>query len=84
MTDELWQIWSENPNEWIPINHSCNPNAWLVGLDVVARTSIKKGIYVVLGIPNFQLGEQITMDYATFCADNMKTFECQCGASNCR
>jgi len=71
VTDEIWCMWSEDPNEWIPVNHSCDPNAWLNGLDVVARRAIKKG-------------EQITMDYATFCADNMQTFECKCKFPQCR
>jgi hypothetical protein len=26
----------------------------------------------------------ITIDYATFCGDNMKEFQCQCGAPSCR
>ncbi len=29
-------------------------------------------------------GEQLTMDYATFCADFMHSFECQCGSPDCR
>jgi len=71
LTDEMYVLWSENPNDWSPLNHSCDPNGWLCGMDLVARREIKKG-------------EQITMDYSTFCADNMETFECQCRASDCR
>jgi len=71
LTQELWGIWSDNPLEWRQINHSCDPNAWLVGLDVVARRPIKKG-------------EQITMDYATFCCDNLETFQCGCKSKECR
>jgi D-alanine-D-alanine ligase len=70
-TDEVWGIWSNNPLEWRPINHSCDPNSWLVGLDVVAKRDIKKD-------------EQITMEYATFCVDNMSTFKCSCGSGKCR
>jgi hypothetical protein len=70
-TDEVWGIWSNNPLEWRPINHSCDPNSWLVGLDVVAKRDIKKD-------------EQITMEYATFCVDNMSTFTCSCGSGKCR
>ena len=29
-------------------------------------------------------GEEITMDYATFCNEHMEEFECFCGASECR
>jgi len=71
VTDSLWAIWSSNPSEWTQINHSCDPNAWLVGLNVVARRTIRKG-------------EQITMDYATFCCDNMETFKCSCRQNDCR
>lgn len=31
ISDDVWAIWSENPDDWRPINHSCDPNAWLVG-----------------------------------------------------
>jgi len=71
ITDEVWAMWSDQPGEWKPINHSCDPNAWLQGLDLVARRPIGRG-------------EQITMDYATFCADAMEPFECQCGSPDCR
>jgi len=71
MTDNIWAIWSPKPEDWLPINHSCNPNAWLVGLNVAARRPIRKG-------------EQITMEYATFCTDNMAAFNCLCGSDNCR
>jgi D-alanine-D-alanine ligase len=71
MTDNTYVMWSEKPEEWLPLNHCCDPNTWLVGLDLVSRRPIKKG-------------EQITMEYATFCTDNMHDFECGCGATNCR
>jgi D-alanine-D-alanine ligase-like ATP-grasp enzyme len=70
ITDEIWAMWSNKPEEWRPINHSCDPNAWLQGLDVIARRAIKKD-------------EEITMDYATFCVD-MTEFACRCGSQNCR
>jgi len=71
ITAEVWATWSDQPGDWKPINHSCDPNAWLEGLNMVARRPIARG-------------EQITMDYATFCADFMQPFECQCGAPDCR
>jgi D-alanine-D-alanine ligase-like ATP-grasp enzyme len=70
-TDEIWGMWSDEPEKWMPINHSCDPNAWLEGLDLVARRRIRKG-------------EQITMDYATFCNESMEEFRCTCGSRNCR
>jgi len=71
LTDEVWVMWSEDPMQWKPINHSCDPNAWLEGLDVVARRTI---------LP----GEEITLDYATFCHETMPEFVCQCGSATCR
>lgn len=71
LTDEVWVMWSSDPEEWRPINHSCDPNAWLVGLDVVARRPIAAG------------GE-ITLEYATFYDEQMPPFPCACGAAECR
>jgi D-alanine-D-alanine ligase len=64
-------MWNEDPARWEPIDHSCDPNSWLVGLDLVTRRPV-------------QAGEQITMDYSTFCGDEMETFTCSCGAAECR
>jgi D-alanine-D-alanine ligase len=71
LTDELFAAWSKEPDEWKPINHSCDPNAWFDGLDVVARRKIKKG-------------EEVTLDYATFHNEQMPSFECTCAAAECR
>ncbi|MBV9607375.1 MAG: SET domain-containing protein-lysine N-methyltransferase [Solirubrobacterales bacterium] len=71
VSDDVLVTWSSDPEAWAPINHSCDPNAWLEGLDLVAR----RGIYA---------GEEITMDYATFIADSGATFDCQCDAACCR
>lgn len=71
LTDEVWVMWSPDPEEWRPINHSCDPNAWLEGLNVVARRPI-------------ECGEEITLDYATFNDERMCSFECACGAERCR
>jgi D-alanine-D-alanine ligase len=71
ITDETWVTWSADPAQWKPINHSCDPNAWLDGLNMVARRAI---------LPN----EQITLDYAMFMNELMPDFECHCQAPNCR
>lgn len=71
LTDEVWVMWSPDPEEWRPINHSCDPNAWLRGLDVVARRPIEPG-------------EELTLDYATFNDEHMRPFECACGSAECR
>ena len=64
-------MWSAEPDQWRPINHSCEPNTWLTGLDEVACRAIDEG-------------EELTIDYATFCGPAMEAFECNCGAPSCR
>lgn len=71
LSDEVWGIWSPDPEEWTPIDHACDPSAWLSGLDVVARRDLAPG-------------DEITLDYATFCTEPMRPFECTCGALECR
>ncbi len=71
LTDEVWVTWARDPERWRPINHACDPNAWLDGLDVVARRDIPAG-------------EEVTLDYATFCNEAMPPFACRCGAAQCR
>jgi SET domain-containing protein len=57
------------------INHSCNPNTWMVNDDdVAARRFIRKG-------------EQVTIDYATLIVNEFassKIKKCLCGSSSCR
>ena len=56
----------------LPIfNHSCDPNCWLDGLDMVARRDITAG-------------EELCLDYATFCGPAMKPFDCLCTSPLCR
>lgn len=71
LTDEIYVMWSNDPGQWKPLNHACDPNAWLDGLNLVARRRIAPG-------------EPITIDYATFCNESMEAFTCTCGAPTCR
>ena len=71
LTDEVWVTWPEEPEDWRPVNHSCDPNAWLEGLDLVARTAISQG-------------EEIQVDYATYGNNILAPFDCTCSASTCR
>lgn len=71
LTDEVFVSWSPEAEDWKPINHSCDPNAWIEGLDLVARRKIKAG-------------EEITIDYATFYNERMDDFTCHCGTRRCR
>ena len=63
LSEEVWVSWSEEPERWLPVNHCCDPNTWLRGLDLVARRDVGRG-------------QQVTCDYATFCVDNMQDFKC--------
>lgn len=71
LTDEIWVTPSREPEDWRPINHSCDPNAWWEGLDIVARRDIAAG-------------EEITLEYATFHDERMDAFVCRCGSPSCR
>jgi D-alanine-D-alanine ligase len=71
LTDEVWVTWPEDPEAWRPINHSCDPNTWLEGLNLVARRSIPPG-------------EEIRVDYATYGNNILAPFDCACGAKDCR
>jgi D-alanine-D-alanine ligase len=71
LTDEVWVIWSDEPEHWKPMNHSCDPNAWLEGLNLVARRDIPRG-------------EEIRVDYATYGNNLLAPFSCECGAAACR
>jgi D-alanine-D-alanine ligase len=71
LTDEIYGLWDDDPEHWRPINHSCDPNAWVTGLDLCARRRIPSG-------------EEITMDYATMYAQQQHTFKCSCGTALCR
>jgi D-alanine-D-alanine ligase len=68
---ELFILWDEDPSEWAPQNHSCDPNTAFDGLDVLAIKTVRAG-------------EELTLDYATFLNENMEPFECSCGAAGCR
>lgn len=71
LTDEIWATWEEDPESWRPIDHSCDPSAWLDGLDVVARHPIRPD-------------DPITLDYGTFYNEVMPDFPCRCGTADCR
>ena len=71
LTDQTFVMPSQQPAEWTPINHSCDPNAWWSGLDITARRPIAEH-------------EQITLDYATFYNERMPDFYCTCDSPSCR
>lgn len=71
LSDETWIAPADNPAEWTPINHACEPNAWWDGLDICARLPIAAG-------------DEITLDYATFHNELMPEFACDCASPGCR
>jgi D-alanine-D-alanine ligase len=73
LSEGIWGMWSEDPERWAPLAHSCQPNAWFQGLNTVARRPIRRG-------------EPITIDYATLYADvEGPAISCPCDAgSDCR
>ena len=70
VSKEVFLLWDNNPAEWAPQNHSCDPNTHYEGLNVVATRNIEKD-------------EELTLNYASFLDENMEPFECKCGAANC-
>lgn len=71
ISKEVFILWDEDPAEWAPQNHSCDPNTDFDGLNIVA-------------IKNIQKGEELTLDYAMFLDETMEPFTCSCGSANCR
>ena len=71
LSNEVFLLWDDDPTEWAPQNHSCQPNTAYDGLNVIALTPIRTG-------------QELTLDYASFLDEHMQPFECHCGAPNCR
>jgi D-alanine-D-alanine ligase len=71
LSDDVYVLWADDPAEWAPMNHSCDPNMEYVGLNLYARRAIARG-------------EELTFDYATFCGEDMEPFRCHCGSAGCR
>lgn len=71
LSDGVYAIWDKDPEQWAPQNHSCNANTGYNGLNIAALKDIVKG-------------EELTLDYATFLDENSASFQCNCGAENCR
>ncbi len=66
VSDELFILWDDDPSEWAPQNHSCEPNTIFDGLNVLSLQDITEN-------------EELTLDYAQFLDENMEPFQCQCG-----
>ncbi len=71
ISDRVYAIWDEDPSDWAPQNHSCDPNTAFDGLNTIALRDI-------------EINEELTFDYAGFLDKEMEPFECNCGSKNCR
>jgi len=71
ISNEVFILWDDNPNNWAPQNHSCDANTIYQGLNVVAKK-------------NINIGEELTLDYANFLDEHMEPFVCACGSEHCR
>ena len=56
---------------WRYLNHSCAPNAWLRGRELIALRDIRAR-------------EDVTFDYDTTEWDMAEPFACHCGSATCR
>ena len=71
LSNEVFLLWDDNPSEWAPQNHCCQPNTAYDGLNVIALTQINPG-------------EELTLDYTSFLDEHMEPFHCSCSAPGCR
>ncbi|MBD2063952.1 SET domain-containing protein-lysine N-methyltransferase [Funiculus sociatus GB2-A5] len=69
--EDILVLRDSNPGNWILQNHSCDPNTGYQGLDLIALRDIKAG-------------EELTVDFAAFCGEDMEGFQCMCGSPKCR
>lgn len=68
---EVMVLRNTDPAEWLVQNHSCDPNTAYQGLNLIALRDIA-------------IGEELTVDFATFRDENRLEFDCQCGSPKCR
>lgn len=71
LSTDVYIMWDTEPTTWAPQNHSCAANTGYSGLQVIALRDIPAG-------------EELTLDYQTIINDTMHSFECKCGAPQCR
>lgn len=75
--DHYFQVWinlyqGKMPARRRPVNHSCNPNAGIIGkMTLIAIRSIRKN-------------EEITFDYSTTMYNDPSRMKCSCNERNCR
>lgn len=71
LSNEVYVLWDNDPNEWAPQNHHCEANTKFDGLHVIATRPVLQG-------------EELTLDYSDFLDSTMEPFNCHCGSPKCK
>lgn len=73
ISDEIFYAPAGNPEQWHPINHSCDPTLWFEpgSLNLVAKQDIT-------------IGDELSVDYGMLFTEELPTFTCPCGSQQCR
>jgi SET domain-containing protein len=72
--DDLFSVEDRGADPTYFINHSCDPNAWM------------EGAFTIVAKRDVEAGEELTIDYALWEADEnyVSSWECHCGSARCR
>ena len=72
--DDVFSCESDEDSDYFRINHSCNPNAWMIDA------------FTICARRNIHIGEEITADYALWEPDEkyVSAWTCRCGSRRCR
>jgi hypothetical protein len=71
--DDVFSYESDIYPEVFSINHSCEPNTWMVDA------------FTLSAMRDIFIGEELTMDYVLFFAeDSEPDWTCNCGSNDCR
>lgn len=72
--DDLFSVETRGEDIGYFINHSCDSNTWM------------SDAFTLIARRNIEIGEEITVDYGLFDADeeHISSWECQCESSICR
>ena len=74
VSDDVQGVWAVEPSKWRPINHACSANTALASPHLLDTKTTRR----------VKMGEELSLDYATFCGLRMQTFPCGCGHNDCR
>lgn len=72
----------DHPNQYL--NHSCNPNASVIGRITIDKQGAAKGKYQIIALKRINEGQEITIDYSVIEGDDLWEMPCNCGQHNCR